>query len=237
MSQQGENEEIYNSMANIDESDAISTSSERETTLRFSSVSSSMSATRMEEILNINNVETYVTREIQSHRRLVRSEMVHRNPVGTMIPVGSDNGEQQSLVVPTHDPQMIRTLVQNNNRIAFHTAIERLHSDELLRPQDIRVLHSQLMLHFNEWMKKMRGGLTGEEIRKAISGKIFEETSQIKELCCICQEEYMNGEECGKLDCEHYFHMKCIKKWLTEKNMCPLCKCMGLAFVDELIDG
>ncbi|KAI5418070.1 hypothetical protein KIW84_042638 [Lathyrus oleraceus] len=172
-------------MANIDESDAISTSSERETTLRFSSVSNSMSATRMEEILNINNVETYVTREIQSHRRFVRSEMVHRNPVGTMIPVGSDNGEQQSLVVPTHDPQMIRTLVQNNNRITFHTAIERLHSGELLRPQ----------------------------------------------------EEYMNGEECGKLDCEHYFHMKCIKKWLTKKNMCPLCKCMGLAIVDELIDG
>ena len=47
----------------------------------------------------------------------------------------------------------------------------------------------------------------------------------------------MNGEECGKLECEHYFHMKCIKKWFTKKNMCPLCKCMGLAIVDELIDG
>ncbi|KAI5418074.1 hypothetical protein KIW84_042640 [Lathyrus oleraceus] len=210
-------------MANIDESDAISTSPKRETTLRFSSISNSTSATRMEAILNINNAETYVTSEIQSHRRLVRSEVVHRNPVGTMIPIGSDNGEQQSLVVLTHDPQMIRTLVQNNNQIAFHTAIERINSGELLRPQ-------------GQWMKKMGGGLIGEEIRKAISYKIFEETSQIKELCCICQEEYMNGEECGKLECEHYFHMKCIKKWFTKKNMCPLCKCMGLAFVDELID-
>ncbi|KAL4368828.1 hypothetical protein GQ457_05G007230 [Hibiscus cannabinus] len=49
------------------------------------------------------------------------------------------------------------------------------------------------------------------------------------EKCCICQEDYANGEELGKLDCGHDFHFNCIKRWLRRKNLCPICKKIALA--------
>ncbi|KAF5451319.1 hypothetical protein F2P56_026435 [Juglans regia] len=52
------------------------------------------------------------------------------------------------------------------------------------------------------------------------------------ESCCICQEEYVNGDDLGKLDCGHGFHFDCIKQWLVQKNSCPICKMRALAVRD-----
>lgn len=49
------------------------------------------------------------------------------------------------------------------------------------------------------------------------------------EPCCICQEEYNDGEDLGTLDCGHDFHTDCIKQWLAQKNLCPICKTTALA--------
>ncbi|CAL5366933.1 unnamed protein product [Camellia sinensis] len=45
-----------------------------------------------------------------------------------------------------------------------------------------------------------------------------------EEPCCICQEDYVDGKELGKLNCGHEFHFDCIKQWLVQKNNCPICK-------------
>ncbi|KAL8536783.1 hypothetical protein ACS0TY_012090 [Phlomoides rotata] len=43
--------------------------------------------------------------------------------------------------------------------------------------------------------------------------------------CSICQEEYVDGDEIGKLvECEHGYHETCINQWLKLKNWCPICK-------------
>ena len=42
--------------------------------------------------------------------------------------------------------------------------------------------------------------------------------------CIICTCEYKNNDKILKLDCDHCYHEKCIKKWLLEEsNKCPLC--------------
>nr|GLL41573.1 E3 ubiquitin-protein ligase MBR1-like [Ipomoea trifida] len=41
--------------------------------------------------------------------------------------------------------------------------------------------------------------------------------------CSICQEGYKRGDEVGRLECGHYYHIHCIKQWLLNKNVCPLC--------------
>ncbi|KAJ4917374.1 RING/U-box superfamily protein [Raphanus sativus] len=53
------------------------------------------------------------------------------------------------------------------------------------------------------------------------------------EPCCVCQEEYNEGEELGKLECGHGFHSQCIKEWLKQKNICPICKTTGLNTVEK----
>ncbi|OVA14473.1 zinc finger protein [Macleaya cordata] len=44
------------------------------------------------------------------------------------------------------------------------------------------------------------------------------------EICIVCQAEYENQEKIGTLDCGHEYHVDCIKQWLLEKNVCPICK-------------
>ncbi|KAK6116257.1 hypothetical protein DH2020_049999 [Rehmannia glutinosa] len=48
------------------------------------------------------------------------------------------------------------------------------------------------------------------------------------EPCSICREEYNDGEDLGTLECGHDFHRDCIKQWLMQKNLCPICKTTGL---------
>lgn len=42
--------------------------------------------------------------------------------------------------------------------------------------------------------------------------------------CSVCQEEFVEEEELGRLDCGHGYHSACIKQWLVQKNECPICK-------------
>jgi len=44
----------------------------------------------------------------------------------------------------------------------------------------------------------------------------------------ISQDEYKNEEEIGILQCRHEYHVDCIRRWLHEKNVCPLCKSKAL---------
>lgn len=42
--------------------------------------------------------------------------------------------------------------------------------------------------------------------------------------CSICQEEFIAGDEIGRLGCAHGYHAVCINQWLQLKNWCPVCK-------------
>lgn len=44
----------------------------------------------------------------------------------------------------------------------------------------------------------------------------------------LWQEEYADGDSLGTLDCGHDFHTDCIKQWLMQKNLCPICKTTAL---------
>ncbi|CAJ2635396.1 unnamed protein product [Trifolium pratense] len=109
-------------------------------------------------------------------------------------------------------------------------------------PELMRATIREMMMRIEEQRSHMinERGLTEDEIMKYICFGHFvvtdEETSENKELCCICQEAFVNGEEIGKLDCAHIFHLNCIKEWLSEKNICPLCKRRGLFVGDDAID-
>ncbi|KAK9729624.1 hypothetical protein K7432_000142 [Basidiobolus ranarum] len=43
-------------------------------------------------------------------------------------------------------------------------------------------------------------------------------------VCCICLEEYSDGEKLREMKCIHYFHVHCIDEWLKLNRTCPLCK-------------
>ena len=42
--------------------------------------------------------------------------------------------------------------------------------------------------------------------------------------CTICASELEPNQKIGKLACGHYFHKKCVYKWLKQNPTCPICR-------------
>ncbi|CAL5382442.1 unnamed protein product [Camellia sinensis] len=58
-----------------------------------------------------------------------------------------------------------------------------------------------------------------------------------EELCCICQEDYVDGKELGKLNCGHEFHFNCIKQWLVRRITVPFQKRLQWLFERSSVSG
>ena len=62
-------------------------------------------------------------------------------------------------------------------------------------------------------------------------GEIFEEQELTKDMlekgeqknCSICLDDFVVGEKIMYLPCFHYYHSKCIEKWMQNSDKCPLC--------------
>lgn len=95
---------------------------------------------------------------------------------------------------------------------------------------DIDNMSYEELLALEERIGNVNTGLTEEKISKHLKQKQYVlETGRAAEPCCVCQEEYKEGDDLGKLECGHEFHHGCIKQWLQQKNSCPICKSTGFA--------
>ena len=68
---------------------------------------------------------------------------------------------------------------------------------------------------------------TLEEIN--IFTKLETYSFNFNEKCSICHEDIKN-DIVRKLNCNHFFHYKCIDKWLEGKHQCPLCRTSILSY-------
>lgn len=48
-------------------------------------------------------------------------------------------------------------------------------------------------------------------------------------MCVICQDDFAELDVLKLLTCGHYYHSRCVDKWLKDKQKCPLCKSRALA--------
>ncbi|MFQ6638632.1 hypothetical protein Gotur_014614 [Gossypium turneri] len=105
--------------------------------------------------------------------------------------------------------------------------LERIEQDEELTYEELLALE--------ERMGTVSTAVPEEALSKCLKNGIYKATSledanvrfegekdDIK--CSICQEEYVIGDEVGRLHCEHRYHIACIQEWLRMKNWCPICK-------------
>ncbi|KAK4774995.1 hypothetical protein SAY86_009930 [Trapa natans] len=99
---------------------------------------------------------------------------------------------------------------------------------------DIDNMSYEELLALEERMGNVSTALTEEALsrclkreyyRKIISGT--EAVVNVKKddvKCSICQEEYVDDDKVGRLQCKHMYHADCISQWLRLKNWCPICK-------------
>ncbi|KAH7688634.1 Zinc finger RING/FYVE/PHD-type protein [Dioscorea alata] len=97
---------------------------------------------------------------------------------------------------------------------------------------DVDNMSYEELLALEERIGNVSTGLGEEKISECLKQRVYiplaTESSSEMEPCCVCQEEYVEGEDIGALECGHDFHAACIKQWLTHKNLCPICKTTGL---------
>ncbi|KAI3684702.1 hypothetical protein L6452_33927 [Arctium lappa] len=94
---------------------------------------------------------------------------------------------------------------------------------------DIDNMSYEELLALEDRIGNVNTGLTEETISKHLKQKQYVAVTgqPDAEPCCVCQEEYKNGDDLGTLECGHEFHHGCIKQWLQHKNSCPICKTTG----------
>ncbi|CAA0397427.1 unnamed protein product [Arabidopsis thaliana] len=98
---------------------------------------------------------------------------------------------------------------------------------------DVDNMSYEELLALGERIGDVSTGLSEEVILKVM--KQHKHTSsaagshQDMEPCCVCQEEYAEGDDLGTLGCGHEFHTACVKQWLMLKNLCPICKTVALS--------
>ncbi|KAG6666228.1 E3 ubiquitin-protein ligase MBR2-like [Carya illinoinensis] len=94
---------------------------------------------------------------------------------------------------------------------------------------DVDSMSYEQLLALGEHVGDVCIGLSEEAIVANLRQQKYKPGSPVKdESCCICLEEYIDGDDLGKLDCGHNFHFTCIKQWLVQKNCCPICKMKAL---------
>ncbi|GMI71254.1 hypothetical protein like AT2G37150 [Hibiscus trionum] len=97
---------------------------------------------------------------------------------------------------------------------------------------DIDNLTYEELLALGERIGSVNTGLSEDSISKCLAETICHSSDQYQDegSCVICLEDYKDMDEVGALKtCGHKYHAPCIKKWLSMKNTCPICKASVLA--------
>ncbi|KAA8545857.1 hypothetical protein F0562_020692 [Nyssa sinensis] len=114
----------------------------------------------------------------------------------------------------------------------FINGVAELHDRHRDMRLDVDNMSYEELLALEERIGNVNTGLSEETIMASMQQRkylsITEAFSSNLEPCCICREDYYNGDDIGSLDCGHDFHTNCIKQWLTQKNLCPICKMTAL---------
>ncbi|KAI8563834.1 hypothetical protein RHMOL_Rhmol03G0140000 [Rhododendron molle] len=103
--------------------------------------------------------------------------------------------------------------------------------DSILQLSSLLLWLCKELLALGERIGNVSTGVSEDMIKKCLMETKNSSAQNDEEgTCCICLEEYGNGEEVGILKkCGHKYHVSCIRKWLLVKNACPICKASALA--------
>lgn len=150
-----------------------------------------------EEINNINNIS--VNDEEYTFCMSVENNENIYNAIETML-------EQMQ-----HNMSILNSNTENNDFVTFDIEFE------FIQPQS-SVHNDEENLDFFKDCKEIN-----EKVNK--SEKIKKNDIILNEICFICMDNYKCLELKRTLPkCNHYFHKKCIDKWLTRKASCPICR-------------
>ncbi|KAJ1277917.1 hypothetical protein BS78_04G039500 [Paspalum vaginatum] len=150
-----------------------------------------------------------------SHRRMTMEGITEVLVALERIEQEAELTYEQLLVLETN--LLLRSFVSHDQHRDMRMDIDNMSYEELLALEE-RIGSVSTALSEEQFTKCLRRRIysrVGKEVNKSID---------VDMKCSICQEEFMEGEEVGRLPCDHQYHVCCIGQWLAQKNWCPVCK-------------
>ncbi|CAA6672624.1 unnamed protein product [Spirodela intermedia] len=103
--------------------------------------------------------------------------------------------------------------MQMEEYMMIDSVYHNMHQDMHL---DVDTMSYEELLTLEEQIGNVSAGLTEDAVQKNLKRRKYPySAAYMAESCCICQEDYADGEDLGK--------------WLVQQNVCPLCKKMALS--------
>lgn len=93
----------------------------------------------------------------------------------------------------------------------------------LLSDRDFTDADYELLLRLDEKVQSKRGAAP-EKVAALRTETLHPGASTVADACTICMEQPRAGEQLCRLGCGHCYHAACIKRWLQQKNSCPVCQ-------------
>lgn len=135
-----------------------------------------------------------------------------------------------------HDVELTyeQLLLLETNLLLSGLDLHDQHEDMRL---DIDNMSYEELLALEEHIGSVTTALTEEQFTKCVNQSVYEARNSYRDVskiaaddvkCSVCQEEYVDGEEIGTMQCEHQYHVRCIHEWLKQKNWCPICKASAI---------
>lgn len=186
-----------------------------------------------------NHVSAGIPSQRHHHQPFSRSALLMEVPGDDWHTLSADIEGRQRLVSEIR--QVLNAMRRGENLRAedymlfdpFINGVAELHDRHRDLRLDVDNMSYEELLALEERIGTVNTGLCVEIILKSMKQRkyiaLMAISTQNLEPCCICQEEYNTGDDIGSLDCGHDFHTDCIIQWLTQKNLCPICKMTGLA--------
>ncbi|KAJ7972423.1 RING finger protein [Quillaja saponaria] len=116
------------------------------------------------------------------------------------------------------------------NRTSFNGSRRMFDQHRDMR-MDIDNMSYEELLALGERIGPVSTGLSEDLLPKCMTQTVYCSFNQSQEEgnCIICLEEYKDMDDVGALKtCGHDYHVSCIRKWLSMKNICPICKTSAL---------
>ncbi|KMT06314.1 hypothetical protein BVRB_7g162360 isoform B [Beta vulgaris subsp. vulgaris] len=92
---------------------------------------------------------------------------------------------------------------------------------------DVDNMSYEELLDLGDRIGSVSTGLCEDQLPKCLTESVYCSSDQSQEegRCAICLEDYRHMDDVGTLKaCGHDYHVSCVKKWLSMKNTCPICK-------------
>ncbi|KAK4421530.1 E3 ubiquitin-protein ligase MBR2 [Sesamum alatum] len=144
---------------------------------------------------------------------------------------------RQILDIPTIPAHMYQHYIQvqgrNNLQAAFRNWIQE---DQTMILDDIGTEWRRDNVRGRQINITRDGGLSETLILKCLKTRDCRPLNNDGEpkVCVVCQDDLcQENSTIGVLDCGHEYHASCIRQWLQQKNICPLCKAIALRVDDD----